>query len=178
MLRSSQRQIRVDSEPGAGTTFRIYLPRTDAVLEETASADGRLPQGRDTILIVEDEEEVRLFAREVLERAGYMVLEATDGGDAIRISGRHIGAIDMLLTDVVMPQMSGRDLAAAIGIARPETKILFMSGYTDDAIVRHGVLEAGSQFIEKPFSPQALTVKVREVLDRDARPMLPAAAGH
>jgi PAS domain S-box-containing protein len=165
IVKQSGGHVRVYSEPGVGTAFRIYLPRTDAALEEEASAGATLPRGQETVLLVEDDEEVRRFAREVLERLGYTVLEATGANDAVGISERHLGVINVLLTDVVMPQMSGRELAEAIAPARPETRILFMSGYTDDAIVRHGVLEAGIKFLEKPFSPQALAVKVREVLD-------------
>jgi PAS domain S-box-containing protein len=165
IVKQSGGHIRVYSEPGAGTVFRIYLPRTDAVVEADASGDVTLPPGRDTVLLVEDELEVRRFARDVLERAGYTVLEATSVADAIQISERHRGLINVLLSDVVMPGMSGRALGEAIAAARPETKILFMSGYTDDAIVRHGVLEAGVHFLEKPFTPEALLVKVREVLD-------------
>lgn len=153
------------SELGVGTTCRIYVPRTDAALEEEASPDATLPRGQETVLLVDDEEEVRRFAREVLERLGYAVLEATGANDALLISHRHPGVINVLLTDVVMPQMSGRELAEAISPSRPEKKILFMSGYTDDAIVRHNVLETGIKFLEKPLSPQALAVKVREVLD-------------
>jgi two-component system cell cycle sensor histidine kinase/response regulator CckA len=167
IVKQSGGHLRVYSEPGAGTVFRIYLPRTDAVVEAEASPDTTLPQGRETVLLVEDEAEVRRVAREVLERAGYTVLEATGADDAVLICERHIGLINVLLTDVVMPQMSGRELAEAIAADRPETKILFMSGYTEDAIVRHGLLVAGIQFLEKPFTPRALAVKVREVLDAD-----------
>lgn len=164
-MKQSGGHVRVYSELGAGTAFRIHFPRTDAALEQEASTDATLPRGQETVLLVEDEEEVRRFAREVLEQLGYTVLEATGANDAVLISHRHLGVINVLLTDVVMPQMSGRELAEAIAPARPETKILFMSGYTDDAIVRHGVLEAGIKVLEKPFSPRALAVKVREVLD-------------
>ena len=165
IVKQSGGHVRVYSEPGVGTAFRIYFPRTDAAVEAETSTDAALPRGQETVLLVEDEEEVRRFTREVLERLGYTVLEATGAMDAVVISERHLGVINVLLTDVVMPQMSGRELAEAIAGARPETKVLFMSGYTDDAIVRHGVLEAGIKFLEKPFSPQTLAVKVREVLD-------------
>ncbi len=145
----------------------IVVPVVDDVTQDVGVTAGRaaLPRGQEAVLLVEDEEEVRRFTREVLERLGYTVLEAIGAKDAVVISERHLGVINVLLTDVVMPQISGRELAEAIAGARPETRLLFMSGYTDDAIVRHGVLEAGIKFREKPFSPQALAVKVREVLD-------------
>jgi CheY-like chemotaxis protein len=167
IVKQSGGHIRVYSEPGAGTVFRIYLPRTDAVVDTQASVDATLPQGQETVLLVEDEAEVRHFAREVLERAGYTVLEATSVDDAILISERHLGLINVLLTDVVMPGMSGRALGEIIATSRPEAKVLYMSGYTDDAMIRHGVLQAGIQFLEKPFTPQALAVKLREVLDSE-----------
>jgi CheY-like chemotaxis protein len=166
IVKQSGGHIRVYSEPGAGTTFRIYFPRTDAVLDaRTADTGESLPRGTETILLVEDEVEVRSLARDVLERLGYTVLESGLPTDAILIAKRHVGIIDLLLTDVVMPRMSGRTLADAVTAERPGIKILFTSGYTDDAIVRHGVLEPGIQFLEKPFTLHALAVKVRAVLD-------------
>jgi two-component system, cell cycle sensor histidine kinase and response regulator CckA len=158
--------VRVYSEVGVGTSFKVYLPQTDATPDAQAHADpvGSVV-GTGTILLVEDEAEVRDLAREVLERAGYTVLEAHVPADALLIARRHVGIIDLLLTDVIMPGMSGRTLAENIAAERPETKIVFMSGYTDDAIVRHGVLEPGIHFVEKPFMPGVLTAKIREVLD-------------
>jgi two-component system, cell cycle sensor histidine kinase and response regulator CckA len=166
IVKQSGGHIRVYSEPAAGTVFRVYLPRTDAGADVEAPVEARLPRGTETLLLVEDEEEVRTLAREVLEGSGYTLLEATTASDAILIAERHVGLIDILLTDVVMPRMSGRALAETIANLRPETKILYMSGYTDDAIIRHGVLEAGTPFLEKPFTPLTLAAKVREVLDR------------
>jgi two-component system cell cycle sensor histidine kinase/response regulator CckA len=158
--------IRVDSEPGAGTTFSIYLPRTDATPETNSPrATDILPRGTETVLLVEDEADLRNLAKEVLEHLGYTVLDASDPDNALRTARQHVGVIDLLLTDVVMPRMSGRALAETVAAARPETRILFMSGFTDDAIMRHRVLEPGTHFLEKPFTPQALAAKVREVLD-------------
>jgi PAS domain S-box-containing protein len=166
IVKQSGGHLRVYSEPGVGSVFKVYLPRTDAAPDAEPLRDTTLPHGTETILLVEDETEVRNLAREVLERLGYSVLEASNPTEAVLISGRHVGLIDLLLTDVVMPRMGGGALAEAVTAARPETKILFMSGYTDDAIVRHGVLEAGVQMLEKPFTPETLAAKVRSVLDR------------
>jgi two-component system cell cycle sensor histidine kinase/response regulator CckA len=149
-----------------GTVFKIFFPRTDAAPEAEPSDDITLPLGTETILLVEDEEEVRDLAREVLERLGYTLLEAKTATDAVVIAECHEGLIDLLLTDVVMPRMGGGQLAEAVTAVRPETKILFMSGYTDAAIVSHGVLEAGVELLEKPFTPEGLSHKVRTVLDR------------
>jgi two-component system cell cycle sensor histidine kinase/response regulator CckA len=166
IVKQSGGHVRVYSELGTGTVFKIYLPRTEDAAEAAAAASVRLPTGTETVLLVEDEDDVRDLAREVLEQLGYTVLEAAAPPDAILIAERYAGIIELLLTDVVMPRISGRALATTIAAMRPETRILFMSGYTDDAIVRHGVLEPGTQFIEKPFTPEALALKVREVLDR------------
>jgi two-component system cell cycle sensor histidine kinase/response regulator CckA len=166
IVKRSEGHIRVYSELGIGTVFKIYLPRTDAAPEAEPSGDTASLRGTETILLVEDEAEVRNLAREVLESLGYTLLEATDATEAVLIAERYVGLIDLLLTDVVMPRMGGGVLAEAVTAARPETKILFMSGYTDDAIVRHGVLEAGVQLLEKPFTLKTLAAKVRAVLDR------------
>jgi CheY-like chemotaxis protein len=168
IVKRSEGHIRVYSEPGVGTVFKIYLPRTDAAPETEPSGDTTVAEGTETVLLVEDEAEVRSLAREVLERLGYTLLEANTADDAILIAQQHVGLIDLLLTDVVMPRMGGGALAEAVTTMRPETKILFMSGYTDDAIVRHGVLEKGVDLLEKPFSPRTLAAKVRAVLDRQA----------
>ena len=131
---------------------------------------------------MEDAQRVRAVVREILEMSGYVVLEARHGAEALEISNRHAGSIHLLVTDVVMPQMSGRELAQRLATLRPEMKVLYMSGYTDDAIVRHGVLASGIAFLSKPFTPDALALKVREVLDgvadgrRPAPPSPPAAA--
>ncbi|HUF93900.1 MAG TPA: PAS domain S-box protein [Candidatus Limnocylindria bacterium] len=166
IVKHSEGHIRVYSEPGVGTVFKIYLPRTDAAPEAEPPGNTTAAEGTETVLLVEDEAEVRSLAREVLERLGYTLLEANSADDALLIAERHVGLIDLLLTDVVMPRMSGGALAEALASLRPETKILFMSGYTDDAIVRHGVLEKGVDLLEKPFSPRTLAAKVRAVLDR------------
>ncbi len=160
--------IWVYSEPGRGTTFKIYLPRVDAAAEDagasTAPAD--LPRGTETVLVAEDEAAVRAVTREVLERQGYVVLEAPHGAAALDIAAQHRGPIQLLVTDVVMPGLSGRQLADRLARLRPDTKVLYVSGYTDDAVVRHGVLEAGIAYLQKPFTIDSLARKVREVLDR------------
>jgi two-component system, cell cycle sensor histidine kinase and response regulator CckA len=165
IVKQSGGSIYVYSEPGVGTTFKIYLPQTSDSAEVPVASTARVaPRGTETILLVEDEPQVRNLARGILTRAGYQVLEATDGEDALMLSGRFAGTIHLVVTDVVMPKMSGRELVEQLVRLRPETKVLFMSGYTDDTIVHHGVLEREVAFLQKPLTPQSLTIKVREVL--------------
>jgi CheY-like chemotaxis protein len=159
----------VYTEPGQGTTFKIYLPRVGQVPEPRISNAPRSanPGGTETVLLAEDEAAVRAVARHSLERHGYTVLEAPSGEAALDLAQRHSGRIHVLLTDVVMPGMSGRALALRLTSLRPGIRTIYMSGYTDDAITRHGVLEAGVTYVQKPFSPDALVRKVREVLDEE-----------
>jgi CheY-like chemotaxis protein len=133
------------------------------------------PVRTETILLVEDALRVRAVVREILEMNGYHVLEARHGAEAIDISERHRGPIQLMVTDVVMPQMSGRELAQRLQPVRPDMRVIYMSGYTDDAIVRHGVLGEGIAFLSKPFTPDALALKVREVLEAPPRPAVQAA---
>src|SRR2546421_1750582 len=156
--------IWVYSEPNHGTCFKIYLPRVDEAVSDLATAAARILRGTETVLVVEDVEAVRAVTRRMLERYGYKVLDAADGEAAIRLAAT-AGHIHLLLTDVVMPNVSGRDLAALFAKTYPDTKVVFMSGYTDDAIVRHGILEEGIPYLQKPFSPESLVSKVRAVLD-------------
>ncbi len=161
--------IWVYTELGRGTVFKIYLPRVDAATETLAGAAGsRAPatRGTETVLLAEDEAPVRSVARQVLERHGYTVLEAPSAEAALDIADRYSGPIHLLLTDVVMPGLSGRDLAVRLATRRPEARVIYMSGYTDDAITRHGVLEPGLAYIQKPFTADTIVQKVREVLDR------------
>lgn len=167
IVKQSEGSIWVYSEMGTGTTFKVYLPRVDEVVEgEELAGDRRsVPGGSETILLVEDEDLVRNLAVEILEEFGYAVITASNGQEGLRICKEFEGGIDLLISDVVMPLMSGRELAQHISVIRPETRVLFMSGYTDDAIVRHGILEEDMAFIQKPFLPDALARKAREVLD-------------
>jgi two-component system cell cycle sensor histidine kinase/response regulator CckA len=163
--------LAVDSDTGAGSSFRVYLPRLDGEAPAAAveaEADATLAEGSETVLLVEDEAIVRDLLREILETTGYRVLEAVDGVDALALADAHTEAIDLLLTDVVMPKMSGRDLAERFREVRPDTKVLYTSGYTDGAIAEHGVLAPGTEFLQKPFSFAELTQKVRSVLDAAA----------
>jgi two-component system cell cycle sensor histidine kinase/response regulator CckA len=166
IVKQSNGFIWVYSEPGKGTTFKIFFPLLDQAPDlYAAKSDSEVaPRGTETILLAEDATSVRVAARQILERFGYTVLEATNGMDALG-TAKNGGTIDLLLTDVVMPEMSGRELVDRFATVRPNTKVLFMSGYTDDAIVRHGVLRPGTAYLQKPFSPDTLARKVREVLD-------------
>ncbi|MBD0372894.1 MAG: response regulator [Pyrinomonadaceae bacterium] len=170
IVKQSGGNIWVYSEVGRGTTFKIYLPCVDTPAEEfKASTDeDKAPLGTETVLLVEDEEMVRNMTREILLASGYQVLEAQHGSEALLVAGQHNGPIHLMLSDVVMPQMSGRELAEQLSPIRREMKVLYMSGYTDDAIVHHGVLDEGMAFIEKPFTPTALICKLREVLNMTA----------
>jgi CheY-like chemotaxis protein len=167
IIKQSGGNIWVYSEPGIGATFKIYLPRVVASVESPAPILIRTsqPLGSETILLVEDEDSIRSLVLGILRGRGYTVLEAGRPHEALEISKKFEGHIHLLFTDVVMPQMSGREVAAQIGAARPKTKVLYMSGYTDHAIAHHGVLNPGVPFLQKPFTPDALTQKVREVLD-------------
>jgi two-component system cell cycle sensor histidine kinase/response regulator CckA len=159
--------IGVYSELGQGTTFKVYLPPAQDGVSSGKSlhGDSHKPRGNETILLVEDEDAVREIARQALETQGYKVLEASDGGKALAISEEYSGTIDLIVTDVVMPGVGGRAVAETIRLHHPSIKTLYLSGYTDDAVVRHGILEAEVAFLQKPFTPTALACKVRQVLD-------------
>jgi signal transduction histidine kinase/CheY-like chemotaxis protein len=170
IVKQSDGYIWVDSEEGQGARFDVYLPRVDAPAEALPSvlAPVGLPQGSETILLVEDEDEVRELAREVLQLSGYTLLVARHGREALALAQAYRGSIDLLLTDVVMPHMSGRDLAQRLQEERPTLRVLYMSGYTEDAIVHHGVLDHDAQLLPKPFRSDTLATTVRDQLD--ARP--------
>jgi CheY-like chemotaxis protein len=166
IIKQSEGFIWVYSEPGVGTTFKMYLPRVVAAVAPPPPMLTRTspPQGSGTILLVEDEDGIRSLVSGILRGHGYTVLEASRPNAALEISKTFDGPIHLLLTDVVMPQMNGREVAKQISAARPNTKVLYMSGYTDQAIAHHGVLNPGVPFLQKPFTPHALAQKVREVL--------------
>ena len=169
IVKQSGGYVFAQSEVGQGTTFRIYLPQVEDAADisgpaKTASAE---TGGSETVLLVEDEESVRQLVRETLESKGYTVMEAENGEVGLKIADAHNGPIHMMITDVVMPGMSGRELAKRLMQVRPETKVLYLSGYTEDAIVHQGVLETGTAFLQKPFTLQTLSRKVREVLRGD-----------
>jgi PAS domain S-box-containing protein len=166
VVQQSGGSVWVYSEPGEGTTFKVYLPRVDDAVDVAREPDARIARsGSETILLVEDDDQVRVVARGILRRGGYNVIDAHNPGEALLSAEEYRGTIHLLLSDVVMPQMSGPALAKRLGAARPEMKVLCMSGYTDDSIVRHGVLDARIAFVQKPITPDALMAKVREVLD-------------
>ncbi|MBI4458754.1 MAG: response regulator, partial [Acidobacteria bacterium] len=167
IVKQSGGYIWVYSEVGRGTTFKIYLPKLDVAVP-AAKIDKVLPSaltGSETILVAEDEEMLRELAREFLASSGYTVLEAGNGEQAIEISGRHQGPIHLLMTDAVMPRMGGRELAQSLRSRRPDIKVLYVSGYTDDAIFRNGLLAPGTAFLQKPFTRETLLFKLREVLE-------------
>jgi signal transduction histidine kinase/ActR/RegA family two-component response regulator len=170
IVKQSGGHIWVYSEQGKGTTFKIYLPRVNEPLEDITKdvLKEKLPRGNETILVVEDEEEVRKLTAKILERQGYRILETSNGDDALLACERRKGPIHLMLADIVMPGMSGSELAKLLKPLYPEIKILYMSGYTDNAVVRHGVLKKGVNYIQKPFTTEGLARKVREVLDKDS----------
>ncbi|MFA5109857.1 MAG: response regulator, partial [Desulfobaccales bacterium] len=172
IVKQSQGYIDLESVPGEGSTFTIYLPRLDAAvspLEPKKPVTERL-RGTETILLVEDEDVLRTLLGKFLRLCGYTVLEARHGGEALLLCERHHGTIHLMVTDVVMPQMSGRELSDRLLPLHPEMKVLFMSGYTEDAVVHHGVAHLSVPFLQKPFKPIQLVQKIQAILN------LPAAS--
>jgi hypothetical protein len=179
IVQQSGGNICVSSQPGEGATFTVYLPQDGparaAAFDSAIEADAA--RGCETILLVEDEETVRVLARRILEGCGYFVLDAQSAGDALLLCERHKGTIHVLLTDVVMPRMSGRELAERLCPLRPDMKVLYMSGYTDDAVIRHGIRNSDVAFLQKPITPRALTRKLREVIEsKDGKGRFQASA--
>ncbi len=155
------------SEVGQGTIFKIYLPRVwDAATTRERPAAGAVPRGSETLLVVEDNDMVRRVAVRVLADSGYRVLEAADGAEALRVYAAHQGQIALVLTDVVLPGMSGKQLADQLRQAQPDLKILYTSGYSENTIAHHGVVDPGLQFLPKPYLPTTLIEKIREMLDK------------
>jgi two-component system, cell cycle sensor histidine kinase and response regulator CckA len=171
IVQQSGGSIWVYSELNRGTSFKVYLPELEAAIEshQDKPEENEAPGGSETILLVEDEETVRGLAQKILEQVGYNVLSAAGGEEAVRLCNDQERRIDLLLTDVVMPEASGKEVAEHLNQLVPGIKVLFMSGYTDEAIVHHGVLDSNVEFIQKPFTPSALSKKVREVLDCNGR---------
>jgi CheY-like chemotaxis protein len=165
IVRQADGCIEVRSEVGAGTCFEVFLPVVDEAATVVAPATAANVMGRETVLLVEDEDSVRRIARRSLERAGDTVLEAPDGATALALYEDHAEEVDLLVTDVVMPGLSGRQVAEAARALQPALKVLFLSGYCDDAVLRDVVSAADEALLPKPFSPQTLARKVREVLD-------------
>jgi PAS domain S-box-containing protein len=165
IVKQSGGSIWVSSEPNQGATFQIYLPITDERASPPFRREARPSGGHETVLLVEDEPTVRGLARRVLESQGYIVLAASNGRDACALADRHDGPIDLLVTDVVMPGMSGREIVSYVQPRRPAMKVLYMSGYTDNTIERHGILAPGVTFFHKPFTPSGLANVVRQTLD-------------
>jgi CheY-like chemotaxis protein len=166
-VEQSRGHIRLDSRPGCGTTIKIYLPRTGAAdqADEVSHDLSHVVRGTETILLAEDEPVVRDLARTVLEQYGYCVLDATNGRAALESADRYSGTIDLLLTDLVMPDMNGYQLAEQLVVSRPEMQVLYMSGYSKDAIESHAADREAANFVGKPFTPDFLAGKVRQVLD-------------
>jgi PAS domain S-box-containing protein len=166
VVKQSGGHISVYSELGVGTSFKILLPGIlDSPPRPLSGVVKVAPTGTETVLLVEDEEQVRQLARLALEMQGYTILEASSGAEAVRVSDQHRGTIHLVVTDVVMPGMGGREVSESLRLRRPGLKVLFASGYTDDAVVRHGIVQATDAFLQKPFTPLGLARKVREVLD-------------
>ncbi|HET8654184.1 MAG TPA: ATP-binding protein [Longimicrobiaceae bacterium] len=166
IVKQSGGAVRVDSELGRGTTFEVFLPQCDAPLPGVDARDwvGGPQSGTETVLLAEDDQAVRTLARQILTRRGYRVIEASDGWEAIRLCDAHPGRVDLLLTDVVMPGLGGRELAERLRRRRPELAVLYMSGYPDEELARHGLHERGVALLQKPFGPTALADRVREML--------------
>jgi len=162
--------IWVNSEPGKGTTFKIYLPQAEGAEQilEMMPAEPAAMCGMETVLVVEDDEPVRRLVCKTLTFCGYDVLEARDPNDALRLASDHRENLRLLLTDVIMPGMNGKELYKKTVAIHPDIEVLFMSGYTDDVIAQHGILDEGINFLQKPFTVQNLTQKVRQVLDDPA----------
>jgi CheY-like chemotaxis protein len=166
IVQQSGGSIWVYSEPGQGTSFKVYFPRVDGAVELRSVTRPSTLRGAETVLLVEDEALVRQLTHEILRRNGYRVLEAADGVEALAIVRDHAGHIDLLLTDVVMPRMSGHELVELARPVRPQMRILYVSGYSEEAIARQGQLTKGIELLSKPFTPGVLTAKIRELLDR------------
>ena len=168
IVRQSGGQVNVYSEVNVGTSLQVYLPAIDQTDDVTPTRENldAMRMGSETIPLVEDEEAVRKIAKLALESHGYTVIEASSGADALNLAEKTARPIDLVISDVVMPGMSGRQFAEALRLRRPGFRLLFISGYTDDAVVRHGIVKAEEAFLQKPFSPNTLARKVREVLDR------------
>jgi CheY-like chemotaxis protein len=168
IVKQSGGHVTVYSEVGQGSSFKVYLPRVDAPAEPASGAPTRSGEARgtETILLAEDEPALREMIREVLEGAGYAVLEAPLPEAALALAERHPGTIHLLMTDVVMPGMGGRELAGRIQAGRPDTRVLYVSGYSFDRVGHHGLIEANTTFLEKPFSAETLLRELRRILDR------------
>jgi CheY-like chemotaxis protein len=170
IVKQNEGFIHVSSEPGKGTSFGIYFPRFKGKGVKAPEGEElnlkELPQGTETVLLAEDDRSLLSIVKSILERQGYTVLEARTPTEALGLAEKHPGDVHLLLTDVVMPEMNGRELMGKLRAARPKMKALFMSGYTANVVAHRGILDEGVNFIEKPFSLKSLVEKVREVLEK------------